>query len=69
MVTQGTAAEAQKQAAADRALGLVRSGMVIGLGTGSTARYFIEGLGRLVANGKVRAGRRPEAGATRPRAF
>jgi ribose 5-phosphate isomerase A len=25
--------------------------MVIGLGTGSTARYFIEGLGRLVAGG------------------
>ncbi|MEO6796556.1 MAG: ribose-5-phosphate isomerase RpiA [Candidatus Dormibacter sp.] len=51
MVTQGTAAEAQKQSAAERALGLVRSGMVIGLGTGTTARYFIEGLGRLVANG------------------
>ena len=51
MVNQGTAAEAQKQVAADRALGLVRSGMVIGLGTGTTARYFIEGLGRLVGNG------------------
>ncbi|MDQ6711469.1 MAG: ribose-5-phosphate isomerase RpiA [Candidatus Dormibacteraeota bacterium] len=51
MVTQGSQVEAQKQAAAERALQLVRPGMVIGLGTGSTARYFIEGVGRLVAAG------------------
>jgi len=40
-----------KQAAAERALRLVRSGMLVGLGTGSTARYFLDGLGRLVADG------------------
>jgi ribose 5-phosphate isomerase A len=33
-----------KRAAARRALELVARGMVLGLGTGTTARYFIEGL-------------------------
>lgn len=36
--------EAQKRAAARRALELVRSGTVVGIGTGTTARFFIEGL-------------------------
>jgi ribose 5-phosphate isomerase A len=36
--------EAQKRAAAQRALELVRPGMVVGIGTGTTARFFIEGL-------------------------
>jgi ribose 5-phosphate isomerase A len=43
--------ESQKRAAAARALELVRPGMRLGLGTGSTARYFIEFLGE-----RVRAG-------------
>ena len=43
--------EGWKRLAAERALGLVRDGMVLGLGTGSTAQYFIEGLGRLLAGG------------------
>lgn len=43
--------EEQKRRAAEAALEYVRSGMVLGLGTGSTARYFIEGVGRLVAGG------------------
>src|SRR2546430_883206 len=48
--------EAQKQAAAERALELVRPGSIVGLGTGSTARYFIEGLARKVRSGlKVQA--------------
>ena len=40
-----------KQAAADKALELVRDGMLLGLGSGSTVRYFTEGVGRLVAGG------------------
>jgi ribose 5-phosphate isomerase A len=40
-----------KQAAADKALELVQDGMLVGLGSGSTARYFTEGVGRLVAGG------------------
>ena len=40
-----------KRAAAERALELVRPGMVVGLGTGTTARHFIAGVGRLVAEG------------------
>jgi ribose 5-phosphate isomerase A len=45
-----------KQAAAEKALELVSDGMLIGLGSGSTAAFFVEGLGRLVAEGmKVRA--------------
>jgi ribose 5-phosphate isomerase A len=43
--------EALKQAAAGKALELVRDGMLIGLGSGSTVRYFTEGVGRLVAEG------------------
>ena len=44
-------AEAQKRAAAARALEFVRPGMRLGLGTGSTARHFVELLGE-----RVRAG-------------
>ena len=43
--------EAQKRAAAARALDFVRPGMRLGLGTGSTARHFVELLGE-----RVRAG-------------
>jgi len=43
--------EAQKRAAAARALEFVRPGMRVGLGTGSTAKHFVELLGE-----KVRAG-------------
>jgi ribose 5-phosphate isomerase A len=43
--------EAHKQAAAERALELVRPGMVVGLGTGTTARYFVDGLVRRVQDG------------------
>jgi ribose 5-phosphate isomerase A len=47
--------EALKRAAADKALELVRDGMLLGLGSGSTVKYFTEGVGRLVAGGmKVR---------------
>ncbi len=44
-------AEAQKRAAAGRALEMVTAGMRLGLGTGSTARHFVELLGE-----RVRAG-------------
>jgi ribose 5-phosphate isomerase A len=40
-----------KQAAAEKALELVRDGMLVGLGSGSTVRYFTEGVGRLIAEG------------------
>jgi len=44
-----------KQAAAEKALELVQDGMLVGLGTGTTARFFTEGVGRLVGQGmKVR---------------
>src|SRR5271170_6308219 len=43
--------EAQKRAAAARALEFVRPGMRVGLGTGSTARHFVELLGEKVAAG------------------
>jgi ribose 5-phosphate isomerase A len=43
--------EAARQAAADAALKYVRDGMVLGLGTGRTASLFVEGVGRLVAQG------------------
>ncbi|OGU10552.1 MAG: ribose 5-phosphate isomerase A [Gemmatimonadetes bacterium RBG_16_66_8] len=45
---------AAKRAAALRAVQLVRSGMVVGLGTGSTARFAVEEIGRLLAAGQLR---------------
>ena len=48
--------EEQKRAAAVHALDFVRPGTVIGLGTGSTARYFIDALADRVRDGlRVRA--------------
>ena len=44
-------AEAQKRAAAARAVEFVRSGMRLGLGTGSTARHFVELVGERVRGG------------------
>jgi ribose 5-phosphate isomerase A len=40
-----------KRAAAEKALELVQDGMLLGLGSGSTAKYFTEGVSRLVAGG------------------
>ena len=42
-MTQNT----QKQAAAEAALSFIEDGWVIGVGTGSTANYFIDGLGKM----------------------
>ena len=56
MATADAEVESHKRAAAERALELVRPGTIVGLGTGSTARYFIDGLARRVREGlKVRA--------------
>jgi ribose 5-phosphate isomerase A len=43
--------EELKRTAAYRALDFVKDGMVVGLGTGSTAYFVIEGLGKRVAQG------------------
>lgn len=40
-----------KRRAAEHAIELVRDGQVIGLGTGSTAKFAIEGLGRRIGEG------------------
>src|SRR5207247_2634660 len=40
-----------KRNAAEAALKYVKPGMVLGLGTGSTARHFLEGLSRLIGSG------------------
>jgi ribose 5-phosphate isomerase A len=40
-----------KREAAEKALELVQDGMLIGLGSGTTARFFTDGVGRLVADG------------------
>ncbi|WP_104990402.1 ribose 5-phosphate isomerase A [Deinococcus sp. NW-56] len=46
--------EALKKEAALRAVALVESGMRVGLGTGSTAKYAIEELGRKLAVGELK---------------
>ena len=43
--------EAEKRAAAARAVDFVRPGMRLGLGTGSTARHFVDLLGERVRMG------------------
>src|ERR1700704_130662 len=56
MATAPAEVEAQKQAAAERALALVKPGTIVGLGTGSTSRYFIDGLAARVRGGlKIQA--------------
>lgn len=45
------AADDLKRAAAEASLMYVKDGMVLGLGTGSTVRYVLEGLARKVADG------------------
>jgi ribose 5-phosphate isomerase A len=42
-----------KQAAADAAVALIESGMVVGLGTGSTTVFAIRRIGELVAGGQL----------------
>jgi ribose 5-phosphate isomerase A len=46
-----TERDLQKQRAAERAVEEVRSGMVLGLGSGSTVAFVLEALGRRVASG------------------
>jgi len=50
-------AESQKRAAGEAAAGLVETGMTIGLGTGSTAAFFVQALGQRIAGEglKIRA--------------
>lgn len=45
--------EAQKKAAGEAAASLVKAGMAVGLGTGSTARHVVEALGRRHAAGEL----------------
>lgn len=51
-----SAAEASKKQAAEAALALLPERGVVGLGSGSTAAYFIEGVARLVAQGRELSG-------------
>lgn len=48
-----TDAEALKRAAAAEAVALVRSGMVLGLGTGSTVAHFLQLLGAKIDSGEL----------------
>ncbi len=47
-------AEAYKRAAAERAVDWISSGMVVGLGTGSTAVWAVRRIGALLADGTLR---------------
>ncbi|MFS4438735.1 ribose-5-phosphate isomerase RpiA [Paracoccaceae bacterium GXU_MW_L88] len=51
MANELSAADRAKDAAARRALRYVEDGMALGLGTGSTAAYFVRALGDMVAEG------------------
>src|ERR687898_3298665 len=60
--------ESQKRQAAARALEFVQSGMRLGLGTGSTARHFVELLGERVRGGGLEVIAVPTSEATREQA-
>ena len=45
--------DAQKKDAAERAVQLVESGMIVGLGTGSTAKHATEAIGRELKSGRL----------------
>ena len=49
-----SSADDQKRAAAARAVELIRSGTVVGLGTGSTVKPLLELLGERLADGRLR---------------
>lgn len=51
--TGAASPETLKRAAAEAALGRVESGMVLGLGTGSTIRHFVDLLGDAVRAGRI----------------
>lgn len=63
-----TDVEQMKQKAALRALEDVRDGMKLGLGTGSTARYLVDGLGAQIAEGMLDVICVPTSEATRQQA-
>jgi ribose 5-phosphate isomerase A len=63
-LTEATGVDAHKRAAAARALDFVRDGMRLGLGTGSTARHFVELLAARVRGG-LRVSCVPTSQATR----
>lgn len=48
------AADRLKRAAAERAVGFIESGMLLGLGTGSTARHVVEVLAARLSQGELR---------------
>ncbi len=48
-----TDSETLKREAAERAVAFVRSGMVVGLGTGSTAVWAVRRIGALLAAGQL----------------
>jgi ribose 5-phosphate isomerase A len=52
-VNEGSSRQSQKRRAAEAAAALVESGMVVGLGAGSTAALAIERLAALVKEGKL----------------
>ncbi len=56
--------EDRKRAAAEASLKYVKDGMVLGLGTGSTARYVLEGLARRIAAEGLRVSGVPTSLAT-----
>jgi ribose 5-phosphate isomerase A len=60
--------EQEKRAAARAALSWVRSGMTLGLGTGSTADFFIDFLGECLRSGELKVQGVPSSKASEARA-
>jgi ribose 5-phosphate isomerase A len=63
-MTSDTAQNQWKQEVGEAAASYIQPGMLVGLGTGSTATQFIEALGRRVQQGLILAGVVPSSNAT-----
>lgn len=46
--------EEQKKRAAEKAVDYIKSGMIVGLGTGSTVKYALEKIAKLIEEGKLK---------------
>jgi len=53
VATAATNQEELKKMAAEKAVEYVKSGMVVGLGTGSTASYAVQRIGELMKKGEL----------------
>ncbi|MFA7290060.1 MAG: hypothetical protein WC055_14385, partial [Melioribacteraceae bacterium] len=53
-MTQNIKLEEEKKRAAEKAVDYIKSGMIVGLGTGSTVKYALEKIAKLLGEEKLK---------------